>query len=353
MRFMCIWGIFWGFCLYGFEFVFVPDYEPYVETLFPKGEVKNFEEASLWGKVKYLLNAQGYTVSASNLKDLPEGAKRVRAFIRNEKKGEVKYVLWNVARHVSIERLQQIGPEYLALIVFEPPSVEPLLHTDHYYELFSKVLTWEDARVDGKKFTKYCYPVAYPIGNDGVPFKERKFCCVMAANKTSKFVHEIYSERKKAIQYFDNYPEEFDLYGPEWAKEGFRTYKGMVDDKLGTLKKYKFSICYENTKGLSGYITEKIFDCLQVGTIPVYLGAPNISEEVPENCFIDRRRFASYAELHDYMKAITDEEYNRYVENMRAFLLSEKARKYTVNGFALAIVNGLTGSALTWNDLPK
>ena len=66
-----------------------------------------------------------------------------------------------------------------------------------------------------------------------------------------------------------------------------------IDRKIDVLKKYRFCICYENIKDVSGYVTEKIFDAFWAGCIPVYLGADNISDHVPKNCFISRRDFGS------------------------------------------------------------
>ena len=56
------------------------------------------------------------------------------------------------------------------------------------------------------------------------------------------------------------------------------------------LRKYRFSFCLENSI-TNGYISEKIFDCLYAGVIPLYLGAPNINNYVNKYCFIDLRKF--------------------------------------------------------------
>ena len=41
-------------------------------------------------------------------------------------------------------------------------------------------------------------------------------------------------------------------------------------------------MAYENFRGRRGYISEKIFDALQAGSVPVYLGEERIAEFVPE-----------------------------------------------------------------------
>lgn len=40
---------------------------------------------------------------------------------------------------------------------------------------------------------------------------------------------------------------------------------------------------------MTGYMTKKLFDCLYVGTIPLHLGAPDISSLIPPEAYIDCR----------------------------------------------------------------
>lgn len=51
-------------------------------------------------------------------------------------------------------------------------------------------------------------------------------------------------------------------------------------DKVETLKRYKFSLAFENSNE-EDYVTEKFFQSLVAGTIPVVVGAPNILEFSP------------------------------------------------------------------------
>jgi hypothetical protein len=97
--------------------------------------------------------------------------------------------------------------------------------------------------------------------------------------------------------------------------------RGPVDSKSETLSRYDFAICFENM-ALRGWITEKIFDCFFTGTIPVYLGAPEIKEKVPADCFIDMRDFAGYEELRNHLKSLSAAARERYREAARDFLQS-------------------------------
>jgi hypothetical protein len=43
---------------------------------------------------------------------------------------------------------------------------------------------------------------------------------------------------------------------------------------------YKFALAFENNN-VTDYVTEKYVNVLQAGTVPVYMGAPNIDSWVP------------------------------------------------------------------------
>ncbi|GMH13412.1 hypothetical protein Nepgr_015253 [Nepenthes gracilis] len=58
-----------------------------------------------------------------------------------------------------------------------------------------------------------------------------------------------------------------------------RNRDGRVE-KVETLKHYKFSLAFENSNE-EDYVTEKFFQSLVAGTIPVVVGAPNIQDFAP------------------------------------------------------------------------
>eukprot|EP00850_Spirogloea_muscicola_P019814 SM000200S05804 [mRNA] locus=s200:10930:12586:+ [translate_table: standard] len=58
-----------------------------------------------------------------------------------------------------------------------------------------------------------------------------------------------------------------------------RPYK---EDKLGALQHYKFSLAFENTNE-KDYVTEKFWQSLVVGAVPIVVGAPNILDFAPSN----------------------------------------------------------------------
>lgn len=191
-------------------------------------------------------------------------------------------------------------------------------------------------------------------------FKERKLLTMISSAKNIgdwkkdillklRFginVREIYSERLKAIEFFSA-RKDFDLYGYLWnviqgnpglTRAISRCYRGTVANKHDTLKGYKFALCYENSE-FPGYITEKIFDCFNAGVVPVYLGAPDIEEYVPESTFINFRKYRSYKDLEARLSSIDEHEFSAYLENIGSFLRSPEYEIFTDEYFANAILS--------------
>lgn len=79
--------------------------------------------------------------------------------------------------------------------------------------------------------------------------------------------------------------------------------------KLATIANYRFTLAFENTIS-TDYVTEKFFEPLFVGSVPIYLGAPNVDSFAPgDHCFINVNDFASVAGLAEYISMMSDDEY--------------------------------------------
>jgi hypothetical protein len=86
--------------------------------------------------------------------------------------------------------------------------------------------------------------------------------------------------------------------------------------KLETIARYHFTLAFENSLSLD-YATEKFYDPLLVGSVPVYLGAPNVAEHAPAaDCYIDVRDFGGPAELAGHLMELAADErrYSRHLE---------------------------------------
>lgn len=252
---------------------------------------------------------------------------------RFEKGEESSWVFWNLGPRISEADLEGRPKDKMILFTFEPPTVQQALFDVNMQSHFGKIFTWDDDLVDNKRFFKFYYPVLTQKMENLPPFEKKKFCTMIARRLDSKYHKELYKERESVIRFFEKKQGEFDLYGSNWEKRKFKNWKGAVVDKMAVLKDYKYCICYENTRDVKGYITEKIFDCFAAGVVPVYWGASNVTDYIPKECFIDRRQFKNNKEMYKFLSGIKREEYEKYLSAAEKFLKSEKAQAFTTENF--------------------
>lgn len=247
------------------------------------------------------------------------------------------------------------------LLIFESELIRPDNWNLKNHKYFNKIFTWKDDIIDNKKYFKFNFAQEIPKTINKELSKKEKLCTLIAGNKKVNHPFELYSKRIEAIRWFEkNHPNDFDFYGIGWDefrsenkyvnillrksklskmfKPSFSSYKGKVDSKKEVLEKYKFAICYENARDISGYITEKIFDCFFAGCVPIYWGANNITEHIPKDCFIDKRKFDSYEKLYEFITSINNEKYLQYLENIETFLKSDKAYLFSSEFFAKTLI---------------
>ena len=252
------------------------------------------------------------------------------------------------------------APKYL--ILWESELIRPANWKRENHSLFRKIFTWNDAFVDNTKYYKINYAQVLPPAVECDRSKRVKFCTMIVSNKKSRHPLELYSKRVEAIRWFErNHPDEFDLYGVGWDAycfggikpvralnrfhglqrlfaPTFPSYRGTVQNKRLALAQYRFAICYENARDIPGYITEKIFDCFFAGCIPVYWGANNIADHIPEQCFIDKRKLRTYEDLYAHLKSISPDDHERMVMNIGSFLRSPEAYPFSSDYFCKTLL---------------
>ncbi|HEY6093500.1 MAG TPA: glycosyltransferase family 10 [Gallionellaceae bacterium] len=255
-------------------------------------------------------------------------------------------------------------PRYL--IALENPNINKLNASRDYCANFRRVFAW-DKRVQGLPNVVPIL-IPHPMVQGEVPgFDERDiFSCLINANKAFKEVlpSDLYLERLNIIRWYEKHaPDKFNLYGMGWDKETpaftplgrlkrslvrarnkllgrkpFPSYRGEVRDKGDVLRRSKFSWCYENSKDLSNYITEKMLDSMMYGCVPIYWGADNVLEHIPADCFVDRRNFRDTAAVHAYLQGVGSDAYAAYQEAMAKFMNSAAGRQFSSEQFATTVV---------------
>lgn len=252
------------------------------------------------------------------------------------------------------------------LLAIESSIIKPENFNTQKHSYFHKIFTWNDDLVDDQKFIKINYAFQFPEKIEK-RIQRDKLCCLIVSNKRSNFPNELYSERERLVQWFEkNHTDLFDLYGYGWDSlschssrvvrklntipginsilrkllvKRYKVYKGTIEDKITTMKNYRFTIAYENVKDENGYITEKLFDAFIAGCVPVYWGAKNITDYVPKECFIDRRDFQSNEALFSYMYNMSNQIYEEYLNHIETYLNSQQAKQFTIDTFCQRIVS--------------
>ena len=249
------------------------------------------------------------------------------------------------------------------LILSESEYIRPDNYKSEYHNNFDIIFTWKSELIDNRKYFPLYYAQHLEINahiNDR--FLDRKLLVNISSHKEarptgSNFI-DLYERREKIIDWFElNHPEEFDLYGIAWdryplnsrklilkvlerlpliSRKLYRifygkrhTYMGEVIKKAEVLEQYRFCLCFENVFGIKDYISEKIFDCFNSRVVPIYYGAPNITDYIPRGCFIDFREFASIEEMFRHIKSMKEPDYNKYIANIDTFLKSPGVRKFS------------------------
>ncbi|GAA4370366.1 glycosyltransferase family 10 [Hymenobacter saemangeumensis] len=269
------------------------------------------------------------------------------------------------------------------LLLYETATYHPHNYQPENQQVFDRIFTYNETVVDNRRFFLYRYAIdfeSYPPFQrvTEAEFNRRKLCTLVAAafgiSPAQPGSGSLLHERYQALKWFsDNHPEELDFFsrgidekelqslrgagllrrvlpaafftwlGHRRRRVFDRVFRGSIppDDKISRLRDYRFAIAYENTGNVPGYLSEKLFDCLAAGVIPIYLGDPTVTKTIPADCFIDRRLFPSYEALYAYLKQMDYAEYARRIASIEAYLAGPGPAQLSSRSNAQAIAKVL------------
>jgi hypothetical protein len=257
-----------------------------------------------------------------------------------------------------LDNFQKVFQEKLArlavFVIMEPPVVAPHLYaalpelTAAFDRVYVHNVDGDGYSLDGvqrSKLHKLYWPIPY---NDVLePFwgqkdRAKRIVVINGSHNPRSRTREQYSTRIEAMVELSKFGV-VDLYGQGWKRWWSRAalwlpywrnrstllsiYKGACVSKFEVLQRYEFCLCFENM-AMNGYITEKIFDCLYAGTIPLYLGAPDISKYIPPSVYVDCRKFSSWSAMWEEIRAMSDNQIQAMREAGRLFLGSDEAKLF-------------------------
>lgn len=242
-----------------------------------------------------------------------------------------------------------------AFVIAEPPMVAPgqyklLPKLSKYFENIYLFNTEGDGynldNVNTSKLRKQYVEQAYnTVIEQYWKNKNRKDQLIIINSKLkpqSRNKQELYSTRINLIKELSKF-NYIDLYGRGWEelikrsslwlpyiinyKTLMSVYKGSCVDKYKVLSQYKFSLSLENMH-MNGFLSDRLFDSIFAGTVPIYLGAKDVDKIIPNNIFIDLRNFASVKDLINYLNNMSQDQIDEFKYNGRKYIESADYNKF-------------------------
>lgn len=183
----------------------------------------------------------------------------------------------------------------------------------------------------------------YKLKDAGIPPLKKKIDMKKIKKEKTKFCNFIYSNEVSAR---NNFFKKLNKYkkidspgrcmnnmlpiGHETTPRKSRDSINWVQEKLNFLKKYKFTISFENFSQ-SGWVTEKLTHPMLVNSIPIYVGHEDVKKEFNTKSFLNFHDFKNMEEFIKYIiKIDTDDKlYERLLKE--PFYLNNKKNKYVNN----------------------
>jgi hypothetical protein len=119
-------------------------------------------------------------------------------------------------------------------------------------------------------------------------------------------------------------------------------FRGPCQDKCEVMSLYRMAIVFENV-ACPGYVTEKVVDAIAAGCVPIYRGAPDISEHVPGAAILEIGSKETAIETVDRALGLTEEQHAALIAEGSRFLATPRGRRHTHEGFAEWVVDLLRG----------
>jgi alpha(1,3/1,4) fucosyltransferase len=268
--------------------------------------------------------------------------------------------------HLNAQRGAGVVPSYC--FIYEDPLVRPINDDRALLARYRKVFTWHRGQLQElPNAVRLDYPnELQPRATPG--FAGRDLHCVMLASNKALMkpdARSLHERRIATIRAFERLaPQRFTLYGQGWNipavrpglagralkrihewlsrlapdRRPFPSWRGRALRKTDILDRARFAITYENSRGSPDYLSEKLFDCLVSGCVPVYIGSAGWQQVVPPDCCIDGDRFDDPAQLVAHLDRVTPAQFEAMQAAGRAFLGDPKTQRFSHDHFCSVIV---------------
>lgn len=269
------------------------------------------------------------------------------------------------------------------LMLVESPLGRPHAFHPSNHAAFDAVLTYNWRLCDERQYFRYYLPVGSAPPPADPPFADRRPLVMINTNRLlgpmglfafrqpglaglpgvgalfrewsvtarsffGQVQGELYSRRRQLARTADReFPGLLDVFGPGWRGEPagwvhklarpkpFACAKGALPVKKDELlPRYRFCVAFENAVADVGYISEKVFDALLAGVVPIYLGDARVAKHIDPACYVDATKFATDRALLAFIRACPEAEWRRMRDAGRVYVHSESAKKFQSEAFA-------------------
>ncbi|WP_018294668.1 glycosyltransferase family 10 domain-containing protein [Mariprofundus ferrooxydans] len=306
----------------------------YENRFFTDSELNRDECLRPYIHLKDTLGKQGVEVNTFDLWD--------------KNSGPIEYYSFGMLDHLDALAVNS-DVSMKSFYIFEPPVVDPSIYqalpklTSMFEQVYVHNIQGDGYSLNGvdqTRLRKLYWP--QPFNHVVEPFwsnveRERRVVVINGNHKPVSRDGELYSKRIEAMIHLSEHGC-VDLYGHGWERWWSRSsmwmpywknrqgllsiYKGPCRSKFEVLSRYDFCLCFENM-AMDGYMTEKMFDCLYAGCVPIYCGAANVADYVDCGAYIDVAKFHTWDELVSYIQDVPQSEIEVMKQRGKRFLESK------------------------------
>jgi hypothetical protein len=205
--------------------------------------------------------------------------------------------------HITIDpRLRNRNDNKTIAIYSEPRSIRPDLYKKSRRKNFLGEIANSPERARNLGLANWVTLPTLSINAGMWPTSRLTRSCMVVGHKFSASKDSNYALRRKVIKLDESKDNKIDVYGVDWldplwlqarrrihaarvqlkdvSKFSIReltseyflapcNYKGVMKSDMSTISKYETAVIIENE---SDYISEKVWNCLAWGTVPIYVG---------------------------------------------------------------------------------
>lgn len=276
----------------------------------------------------------------------------------------------------SLSALQKLK-EYNRNIHLVYMPVETMVGSGYLFDTqnlihYGTIFTHDPGRTDGVQIFSLPTRTSYPFRQSpGAPYDSRHFASFIASYRPfriksglgiirkqewrfslSSYIDYALSpgdlsvQRKKlGLSILSSKDPEIHLFGQGWTSISScgSNFFGIPNvSSLSLLQNYKYTFAYENHSASGSLISERIWDALWSGCVPIYMGNTNITDVIPSECFISASSFYSPSDIIDYIKSLSPAQWLDTYNCIREFLSSSAIEKYLPNNVASYILSVIT-----------